>query len=192
MVMSRIRPPEDLMYAAGGGAGSRLVMIASSSGPTSPPSSRSRRLLKDGSNRRLKPTITLGLPPASPLQHSRARQVRGRRRVCWEKLAPGGLGLPRPPPPPRHDVQVIELEAVRSADRVVAAWHQNDVAILDAEGLVQRPIVRVDALESEARRGRQAVIVDLLELGLPDLLAVVLVRRVARPDAPPRQDPPDH
>src|SRR5439155_9949049 len=53
----------------------------------------------------------------------------------------------------------------------------------DAEGLVQRPIVRVDALESEARRGREAVIVDLLELGLPDLLAVVLVRRVARPVA---------
>src|SRR5205807_7994986 len=87
------------------------------------------------------------------------------------------------PPGRRHAVQVIALEAVRSADRVVAAWHQNDVAILDAQGLVQRPIVSVDALESEARRGREAVIVDLLELGLPDLLAVVLVRRVARPVA---------
>src|SRR5205807_9191676 len=94
-----------------------------------------------------------------------------------------GVGDLPAPHRPRHDVQVIELEAVRSADRVVAAWHQNDVAILDAEGLVQRPIVRVDALESEARRGRKAVIVDLLELGLPDLLAVVLVRRVARPVA---------
>ena len=60
MAMSRIRPPEALRYEAGGGAGSRLVMTASSSVPISPPASRSRSARKDGSKRRLKPTITRG------------------------------------------------------------------------------------------------------------------------------------
>ena len=71
--MSRMRPPEVLIYAAGGGAGSRLVMSASSRVPISPRCSLSRSALKDGSNRRLKPIITRGLLPAISLQHARAR-----------------------------------------------------------------------------------------------------------------------
>src|SRR6266513_575145 len=73
MVMSRMRPPEVLIYVCGGGAGSRLVMTASSRVPISPRRSRSRNALKDGSNRRWKPIITRGVLRAISLQHARAR-----------------------------------------------------------------------------------------------------------------------
>src|SRR5256884_5813594 len=87
MVMSRMRPPEVLIYAAGGGAGSRLVMSASSRVPISPRCSLSRSALKDGSNRRLKPIITRGLLPAISLQHARARSVQVDGLLTQHRLA---------------------------------------------------------------------------------------------------------
>src|SRR5437764_767141 len=48
-------------------------MTASSRVPISPRCSRSRSALKEASNRRLKPIITRGLPPAISLQHACAR-----------------------------------------------------------------------------------------------------------------------
>src|SRR5437762_7147794 len=73
--------------------------------------------------------------PAANPRHANHRHLRS--APSRDEFVTGGVGDLPAPHRPRHDVQVIELEAVRSADRVVAAWHQNDVAILDAEGLVR-------------------------------------------------------
>src|SRR6266853_1017547 len=273
MVMSRMRPPEVLMYVAAGGAGSRLVMPASFRVPISPRCTRSRSALKDGSNRRLKPIITRGLLPAISLQQARARSRsrstgfshstalpaltaalingtcvsvgvatrtpptsaadrtsstlrailtsnslavccaasgrtsntmtslargwRARFRACIRPMRPqpstamptilgekfiAGRGADLPAPHrPCHDVQVIQIEPMCRADRVVAARHQNHVAILHCHGLIECPIVGVDTLKGEATRAREAVIVGLFELCLPAVAAVVLVRGVARP-----------
>src|SRR5690606_7055674 len=81
-----------------------------------------------------------------------------------------------------HDIQVVQLVAVRRSDRMVATRHEHDVAILHRQGFIQRAIVGIDALESEALRRIQAMVVSLLERSfLPGHRRVVLVRRIARP-----------
>ena len=64
---------------------------------------------------------------------------------------------------PGHDVQIVEIVTVRRADRVIAARHEDDVAIFDAHSFIERAIVGVDALKCEALRRVEAVIVDFFE-----------------------------
>ena len=79
---------------------------------------------------------------------------------------------------PGHDVEVVHLEAVGRAAGVVAAGDEGDVAVGDGHRLVERAVVGVDALDAEAVRRVQAVVVGLLEIGDPRV--VVLVVAVAR------------
>src|SRR5690606_22945795 len=95
------------------------------------------------------------------------------RRVVAERPLPVRAG---------HDVEVIEVVAVRGADRVVAARYHHHVAVLHRDGFVERTVVGVHALESEALGRLQAVVIGFLELRLHARLGgVVLVRRVAGP-----------
>src|ERR1700728_637437 len=286
MAMSRIMPPEVLRYEAGGGAGSRLVMTANSRVPISPPASRSCSARKDGSKRRLKPTMTRGAWRAISFQHARARcrsrstgfsqntalpaltaavtsatwvsvgvatkiaatfgsvsasstsraaftpssvatccaacgrtsntmtrRARGwraRLRACIRPMRPqpstatpsmeisvrvsagasrpagqkfiagGGRGVPAPHRA-SHDVEIVQIEPVRGAHRVITTRHQHHVAILHRHRLIERAIVGVDALKGEAPGTRQAVIVGLLERSLFAARGVVLVRWITRP-----------
>ena len=79
-----------------------------------------------------------------------------------------------------HDIEIIEVVAVRCADRVIAFRHHHHVAILHRHGFVEAAIVGVDALKGEALGRVDAVVVGFLEPGLGRRgIAVVLVRRVA-------------
>jgi hypothetical protein len=83
---------------------------------------------------------------------------------------------------PGHDVEVVDGVAGRGRDRVVAARDQHDVAVAHGQRLVERAVGGVHALEREPLRRADAVVVGLLEEGLlGHRVAVVLVRRVARP-----------
>ena len=64
---------------------------------------------------------------------------------------------------PGHDVEIIEVVAVRGADRVIAARHQHRVAVADRHRLVEAAVVGIDALERESLRRRQAVVIGFLE-----------------------------
>src|SRR5215208_5267251 len=102
------------------------------------------------------------------------------RRVVAEAPDPAWAG---------HDIQVIEAVAVRRADRVVAPRHEHDVAVLDRHRLVERAVVGVDALDGVALGRVEAVVIGLLEERLVrQRVAVILVRRIARPMARRRDD----
>src|SRR5215203_6023355 len=102
------------------------------------------------------------------------------RRVVAEAPDPAWAG---------HDIQVIEAVAVRRADRVVAPRHEHDVAVLDRHRLVERAVVGVDALDGVALGRVEAVVIGLLEERLVrQRVAVMLVRRIARPMARRRDD----
>ena len=80
-----------------------------------------------------------------------------------------------------HHVEVVRLVAVRHDDRVIAARHHDDVVILDRERFVERAVVGVHALEREALRRVEPVIVGFLERAFErQVVGVVLVRRIAR------------
>ena len=88
-----------------------------------------------------------------------------------------------------HHVEVVQVVAVRRHHRVIAARHHHDVVVLHRAGLVQAAVVGVDALEGEALRRVQPVVVGLFELRLGGRrLGVVLVRRIARRMAGGRDD----
>ena len=62
---------------------------------------------------------------------------------------------------------------------MVATRHEHAVTIAERERLVERAVVGVDALQAEALRGRDAVVVGLLEQRLARrIVAVVLVGRI--------------
>jgi hypothetical protein len=53
-----------------------------------------------------------------------------------------------------HDVEVIGLVTVRDDDRMVAARHEDNIAVFDSHRLVDVARVAIDALENKAlRRG---------------------------------------
>ena len=56
----------------------------------------------------------------------------------------------------RHDVEVIHLEPVGCAARVVAPRHANDIAIADRHCFIQLAIICIDPLNAKARRWVQA------------------------------------
>src|ERR1700730_14658503 len=62
-------------------------------------------------------------------------------RIVAENPFPLGAG---------HDIEIVEIVAVRRADGMVAPRHQDDIAVIDADRLIEGAIVSVDALESEA------------------------------------------
>ena len=90
---------------------------------------------------------------------------------------------------PRHHIEIEKIVAVRRPDGMIAPRHQHDVPVRDCQSLVERAVVGIDALEGEALRRLQAVIVCLLEIRfVGQRVPVVLVRRIARPVAARRDD----
>ena len=72
---------------------------------------------------------------------------------------------------------------------VIALGHQHDIAVLDRHGFVQAAVVGIDALEAEALRRVEAVVVGLFQMGFArQVVPVVLVWRVARRIAGGRDD----
>src|SRR5580698_3308406 len=83
-----------------------------------------------------------------------------------------------------HDIQVIKIVAVGGADRVVAARHHDDVAILHAQRFIKIALIGVDTLKSKSLVRFESMVVGLLERRfLARKGGVVLVRRIARPVA---------
>src|SRR2546430_2275766 len=79
----------------------------------------------------------------------------------------------------RHHVEVIRIVTVGHDDRVVAARHHHDVVILDRKRLVERAIVGVHALEREALRRIEAMVVGFFQKAFDrQIVGVVLVRWV--------------
>src|SRR5690606_36527908 len=84
----------------------------------------------------------------------------------------------------RQEVQVVPVVARRHGHGVVAAPHQDRVAVGYDHDVVKPPVVVVQALEREAVRRRDPEVVDLVEVYLDTrLVLVVPVRGVARPVA---------
>src|SRR5665213_2711057 len=80
-----------------------------------------------------------------------------------------------------HHVEIVRAISVRHAHWVVPAWHDDDVAVLDGEALVLAAVVGVDALEHEALRRVDTMVVGFLEEALAgQRIGIVLVRRIAR------------
>src|SRR3546814_16202381 len=65
-----------------------------------------------------------------------------------------------------HDVQIVEVVAVRRADRMIAARHHHAIAVLHRHGLVDAAVVGIDALKGEALARVEPVVVGLLARGL--------------------------
>src|SRR5665213_3933860 len=61
-----------------------------------------------------------------------------------------------------HHVEIVRTVSVRHAHRVITARHDDDVAVLDGEAPVLAAVVGVDALEHEALRRVDPVIVGCL------------------------------
>src|SRR5438552_8630256 len=88
-----------------------------------------------------------------------------------------------------HHIEIVGSVAVRHDDRMIAPWNHDDVVILDGERLVQVAIVGVDALEGEALRRIEPVIIGFLERALDwEIVGVVLVRRITGRVAAGRDD----
>jgi hypothetical protein len=79
-----------------------------------------------------------------------------------------------------HNVEVIGLVAMRDDDRMVPTRYEDDIAVLDSHRLVNVARVAVDALENEALRRVDAMVVGFLEQTLCwNVVHVVFVRRIA-------------
>ncbi len=96
-----------------------------------------------------------------------------------------GLGVEAPDAlRPGHDVQVVQLVAMRGAAGMIASGHEHDVAVLHGHALVERAVVGIDALEGKALRRIEPVVVGFLQLGLVrQIVGVVLMARVGGPAA---------
>ena len=68
---------------------------------------------------------------------------------------------------------------MRCCHRMEAFWYKNDIAILDRHRLVERSILRINALEAEALRRVETVIISFLKIGLVRVIVgIVFVGRV--------------
>src|SRR6185312_10483316 len=127
----------------------------------------------------------MGCAPSSSRRRQGALRPPDARWPSAAALDPGvGRVVADDPLPyrPRHHIEIIEIVAVRRADGMIAARHEYDIAVFHAYGLIDTPVVRVDALESKALRRVEPMVVDLLELRLGGRsIGVMLVRRIARP-----------
>jgi hypothetical protein len=80
-----------------------------------------------------------------------------------------------------HNVEVIGFVSIRDDDGMVTPRYEDDIAVLHGHGLVNVTRVAVDAVEDEALRRIDAMIIGFLELALQgDIVDVVFVRRIAR------------
>ncbi len=87
-----------------------------------------------------------------------------------------------------HHVQIVGVVARGCAEGMVAPGDQEDIAIGRSEGRVQCPVSAVDTREAPTARPLEAVVIQLLEVGLTGwVLGIVLVGRVARPVASGRE-----
>src|ERR671911_2564933 len=88
----------------------------------------------------------------------------------------------------RERVQVVEVEAVGGARRVVAERHEHEVAVADGHRDVDLMSRAVEPLNGERLRARGPVVVRLLEDDLAGrVVLVVLVWGIARPVAGRRE-----
>lgn len=86
---------------------------------------------------------------------------------------------------PRHDVQVVHIISGRRGYRMVALRHHNSLAVFDRHRFVQRTVIGVDPLNGKTAFRLNPEIVGFLQQRLlRQLVAVMLVRRVAGPVAP--------
>ncbi len=51
-----------------------------------------------------------------------------------------------------HDIQVVQVITVSGADRMVAARHQDDIAVVHANGFVEIALIGIHTLESKSLR----------------------------------------
>ena len=80
----------------------------------------------------------------------------------------------------RHHIQIIHIIAMGGCDRVVSARDQYDIGIMEAHGLIDRPVIGIDALEGKSLRGIDAVVIGFLQHGfMRQIVPVVLVGRIA-------------
>src|SRR3981081_2486413 len=84
----------------------------------------------------------------------------------------------------RHHIEIVKIEAMRRADRVIAFWYQHHAAVRHRHSLVERTVVGIDALKGKTRSACQAMIVTFFEIGLARrIVGIVLVWRITRPMA---------
>ena len=65
----------------------------------------------------------------------------------------------------RHDIKIVEVIAMSRANGMVAAGHEDDVAVVHAHGLVEIAVIGIDALKRKTLRGLQAMVVRFLQHG---------------------------
>src|SRR5256885_3857816 len=97
---------------------------------------------------------------------SHERQARiGRRPLAAQLRVAWVVARGHRPPAARQDVQVVGIVAVRCDERVIAVAHCDDVAVRHAQRLVAA--VGVQALKAGRGRLAVAVVINLVEIGLP-------------------------
>jgi hypothetical protein len=51
---------------------------------------------------------------------------------------------------PGHDIEIIEVIAMRRADRMVPSRYENNITVLHTDCFIDAAVIRVDTLEREA------------------------------------------
>jgi len=49
-----------------------------------------------------------------------------------------------------HDIEIVEVIAMRRANRMIPSRYQNDITVLHTDCFIDAAVVRVDTLECEA------------------------------------------
>ena len=62
-----------------------------------------------------------------------------------------------------HNIEVIQIIAMNGGTGVIALWHHGDVAIFHRHGLIEFPVIGIDALEGKTLGRIQAVVIGLLQ-----------------------------
>lgn len=85
---------------------------------------------------------------------------------------------------PRHDVERVHLVAIGAAAGMMTLGHQNDIAVRNRHGFIQRALLGEDPLETEPLFGIETMIIGFLKLGHVGIVILVMtMRRIARPVA---------
>ena len=88
-----------------------------------------------------------------------------------------------------HDIQVIEIVAVRRTYRVVAFGHHDDIVVRHGHGFVQAAIIGINALKRESLGWIDTVVIGLFETRfLRPAISIMLVWGITGPIAARRQD----
>jgi hypothetical protein len=65
----------------------------------------------------------------------------------------------------RHDVKIVEVIAVSRTNGMVAPRHEDDIAVVHANRLVEIALIGIDTLKRKTLRGHQAMVVRLFQRG---------------------------